>query len=84
MAGESRAREAVVGAAAAVLLAASFYFLLNSLALMTQQPPRVAASLLAALIGLATLASSVTLFRVWLLSRMAEQRRGEEGGGGKP
>lgn len=74
-------RDWVVGATALVLLGASFYFFTNSMALMTAEPPRVAASLLAALLGLSTLASSVTLFRTWVLAR-ALQQRPEEGEGG--
>ena len=74
-------REWVVGATAVALLAASFYFFTNSMALMTAEPPRVAASLLAALLGLSTLASSVTLFRTWILARALSQPR-EEGEGG--
>lgn len=75
MARASGAREAVLVVVAVVLLALSIYFFMNSLNFMTQQPPRVAASLLAALLGLATLASSVTLFRVWILSRAMEGGR---------
>ena len=74
------AREWVVGLVALILLAASFYFFTNSMALMSAQPPRVAASLLAALLGLATLASSVTLFSTWVLARALAQAKGEEGG----
>jgi len=78
MARAARIREGVVGFTALILLGASFYFFLSSLNFMTQQPPRVAASLLSAMIGLATLASSVTLFRAWLLSRALEGGRREE------
>lgn len=74
----TRLREGIVGFTALLLLGASFYFFINSLDFMTQQPPRVAASLLSAMLGLATLASSVTLFRAWLLSRAFEGERREE------
>ena len=55
------------------LVAAGTYFLVNSLAFITQDPPRVAASLLAAVIGLSLVSVAVTLLRTWLLARKAEE-----------
>jgi len=51
------------------LLLASLYFLNNSFILITEDPPRVAASLMAAVIGLALLSASITLLRTWIMAR---------------
>ncbi|MCE4612968.1 MAG: hypothetical protein F7C07_03965 [Desulfurococcales archaeon] len=61
-----------------LLLMVSLYFLNNSFILITEDPPRVAASLMAAVIGLALLSASITLLRTWLLAK-AYYRKGEEG-----
>lgn len=68
------ARDTVVGLVALALLVGSFYFFNLGLRLMMAQPPRVAASLLAVLIGISLLASSVSLFRTWILARALERR----------
>jgi multisubunit Na+/H+ antiporter MnhB subunit len=54
---------------AILLLLASLYFLNNSFTLITEDPPRVAASLMAAVIGLALLSASITLLRTWIMAR---------------
>ncbi len=56
-----------------LLLALGSYFLVNSLSLITQEPPRVAASLLAAVIGLSLVSAAVTLLRTWILSQKASE-----------
>jgi len=66
--------EVVLGAVVAVaLIIIGSYFLINSLSFITQDPPRVAASLLAAVIGLSLVSAAVTLLRTWLLARKAEE-----------
>ncbi|MEB3774748.1 MAG: hypothetical protein GSR86_07485 [Desulfurococcales archaeon] len=66
-----------------LLIIASIYFLSNSLQLMQLDEPRVAASLLAAVIGLAMLSASVTLLRTWVIARVYEEARREEEGEGE-
>ena len=61
-----------------LLLLGALYFLSNSLQLMQLDQPRVAASLLAAVIGLALLSASVTLLRTWVIARVYEEARKEE------
>ena len=61
-------------ALALVLAAASLYFFANSMALITQEEPRVAASIMAAVIGIVLLSASVTLIRTWVIARAYEER----------
>lgn len=63
---------------AILLIIASIYFLNNSLKLIELEQPRVAASLLAAVIGLAMLSASVTLLRTWVVARVYEEAKREE------
>ncbi|BAN90917.1 hypothetical protein [Aeropyrum camini] len=64
----------IVAVALAVLFGAlSLYFFGNALSLITLEEPRVAASLLAALIGLALLSASVSLARSLVLSKALEK-----------
>ena len=56
----------------AFLLASGIYFLYNSLNLIKANPPQVAASLLAAIIGLSLVSAGVTLLRTWLVARAVE------------
>ncbi|MCE4598734.1 MAG: hypothetical protein F7C81_00855 [Desulfurococcales archaeon] len=58
-----------------LLVLVSLYFLSNSITLMQLEEPRVAASLLAAVIGLATLSASVTLLRTWVIARVYEEAK---------
>ena len=62
-----------------LLILGALYFLTNSLQLMQLEQPRVAASLLAAVIGLAMLSASVTLLRTWVIARVYEEAKREEG-----
>lgn len=61
-----------------LLILGSLYFLSNSLQLMQLDQPRVAASLLAAVIGLAMLSASITLLRTWVIARVYEEAKREE------
>ncbi len=64
--------ESIVSVAVSLaLVAAGIYFLLNSMALILEEPPQVAASLLAAVIGLSLVSAAVTLLRTWILARRA-------------
>ncbi len=66
--------EAVVAVTLSLLLVAGgIYFLLNSMNLILADPPRVAASLLAAVIGLSLVSAAVTLLRTWLIARGREE-----------
>jgi len=70
-------RQVVTIATAILLIIAGIYFLFNSMSLITSEPPRVAASLLAAVLGLSLVSAAVTLLRTWLLS---EQKEGPRSG----
>ncbi len=59
----------LVQAAAVTMLALSGYFLVLSVDLMARSPPKVAAALLAALVGFALLSSATTLFKALAASR---------------
>jgi len=64
--------ETIVSVSVALaLIAAGVYFLVNSMNLILADPPRVAASLLAAVIGLSLVSAAVTLLRTWLLAKKA-------------
>ncbi len=65
---------------AAFLLAAGVYFLYSSLGLIKASPPQVAASLLAAIIGLSLVSAGVTLLRTWLVARAVEVSERGKGG----
>lgn len=65
----SRTEAVVTVAVALILVGAGVYFLVNSLTLILAETPRVAASLLAAVIGLSLISAAVTLLRTWLLAR---------------
>lgn len=69
----SRTESAVTVAVSLLLIGAGIYFLVNSLTLILAETPRVAASLLAAVIGLSLVSAAVTLLRTWLLARKAEE-----------
>jgi len=66
------AKAAVSIVFAAFLIIAGIYFLYNSLLLIKASPPQVAASLLAAIIGLSLVSAGVTLLRTWLVSKAVE------------
>ena len=68
-------RQVVTIATAILLVIAGIYFLFNSMSLITSEPPRVAASLLAAVLGLSLVSAAVTLLRTWLLSEQKERPR---------
>ncbi|MCE4618576.1 MAG: hypothetical protein F7C82_03075 [Desulfurococcales archaeon] len=68
-------RQVVTIATAILLIIAGIYFLFNSMSLITSEPPRVAASLLAAVLGLSLVSAAVTLLRTWLLSEQKERPR---------
>jgi len=68
-------RQIVTIATAILLIIAGIYFLFNSMSLITSEPPRVAASLLAAVLGLSLVSAAVTLLRTWLLSEQKEEPR---------
>ncbi|BAF34827.1 hypothetical protein APE_2311a [Aeropyrum pernix K1] len=70
---EGRLPEIVAIGLAMLFAALSLYFFGNALSLITLEEPRVAASLLAALIGLALLSASVSLARSLVLSRALER-----------
>lgn len=70
-------RQVVTIATAILLIIAGIYFLFNSMSLVTSEPPRVAASLLAAVLGLSLVSAAITLLRTWLLS---EQKEGPRSG----
>lgn len=79
MPSRTRIPEAAAIGLALVFAVLSLYFFVNAMALITLEEPRVAASILASLIGLSLLSASVSLVRVILLSRSAEApRRGGE------
>lgn len=61
-------RQVTTISTAVLLIIAGIYFLFNSMSLITSEPPRVAASLLAAVLGLSLVSAAVTLLRTWLLS----------------
>ncbi|MCE4600817.1 MAG: hypothetical protein F7C38_04550 [Desulfurococcales archaeon] len=71
----SRAKQVMTAVIALLLLATGIYFLLNSMSLITGDPPRVAASLLAAILGLSLVSASVTLVRTWIIAERAERPR---------
>ena len=77
--GRMRLEAGVSIALAIVLAAASLYFFSNSMALITQDEPRVAASIMAAVIGIILLSASVTLIRTWVIARAYEEERKEGG-----
>ena len=68
-------RQIVTIATAILLIIAGIYFLFNSMSLITSELPRVAASLLAAVLGLSLVSAAVTLLRTWLLSEQKEEPR---------
>ncbi len=65
----------LVQAAAIATLVFSGYFFILSVDLMAREPPRVAAGLLAALIGFALLSTSASLFKA-LAARSVEGQSG--------
>ncbi|MCE4603526.1 MAG: hypothetical protein F7B20_00995 [Aeropyrum sp.] len=75
-----RGSEAATVALAVLFALLSIYFFANAMSLITLEEPRVAASILASLIGLALLSASVSLVRILLLSRIgsSEEKRGLE------
>lgn len=72
----SRTKQVVTVSTALILILAGIYFMFNSMSLITSDPPRVAASLLAAVLGLSLVSAAVTLLRTWLLSTEEEPRSG--------
>ena len=51
-----------------VLVGAGLYFLYNAVNLISAPEPRVAASLLATVIGLSLVSAGVTLLRTWIVA----------------
>ena len=60
-----------------ILIGAGLFFLYNSVRLMTADTPRVAASLLAAVIGLSLVSAGVTLLRTWIIASTGYRPEGE-------
>ncbi len=59
-----------------LLIIAGLYFLIESVSFITSNPPRVAASLLAAVLGLSLVSAAVTLLRTWLISSVEGSQPG--------
>ena len=64
-------------ALALALAAASLYFFSNAMNLITQEEPRVAASIMATVIGIILLSASITLLRTWTLARALNESKRE-------
>ena len=62
-------RESVPAALTIILAGLSLYFFFNAMRLITLEEPRVAASILAAVIGLTLLSASVNTLKSWVLAR---------------
>ncbi|MCE4617278.1 MAG: hypothetical protein F7C32_01665 [Desulfurococcales archaeon] len=65
----------IIGGSGIILLGVSIYFFMLGINLMGAGggEPRVAASLLATLVGFSTLSASVTLLRTWALTHTLEK-----------
>jgi len=61
-------KQIVTVSTAILLIIAGLYFLVESVSFITASPPRVAASLLAAVLGLSLVSAAVTLLRTWLIA----------------
>jgi hypothetical protein len=61
-----------------ILVGAGLYFLYNSVNLITASTPHVAASLLAAVIGLSLVSAGITLLRTWIIASTVGSKREEE------
>ena len=62
-------RESVPAALTIILAVLSLYFFFNAMRLITLEEPMVAASILAAVIGLTLLSASVNTLKSWVLAR---------------
>ena len=72
MAESRRLRESVPAALSILLAALSIYFFINALRLITSEQPRVAASILATIIGITLISASVNALKSWVLARRCE------------
>jgi len=72
MAEGRRLRETLPAVLAVLLAALSIYFFINALRLITLEQPRVAASILATVIGITLLSASVNALKSWVLARGCE------------
>ncbi len=72
MAEARRLRESVPAALTILLAALSVYFFVNAIRLITLEQPRVAASILATIIGITLLSASVNALKSWVLARRCE------------